>query len=61
MLFILLIAYSADGYKSLLQEKRLIAVEHQLLFPRVEANFIGNSSGLKTVISAGFSAELRQQ
>jgi hypothetical protein len=39
----------------------MIAGGTTVAFSGIEANIIGNSSGLKTVVSAGFSAELRQQ
>jgi uncharacterized protein (DUF342 family) len=51
----------ADGSIFVAKKKGLIAGGTTVAFSNIEANIIGNSSGLKTVISAGFSAELRQQ
>jgi len=51
----------ADGSIFVTKKKGLIAGGITVAFSKIEANIIGNSSGLKTIISAGFSAELRQQ
>jgi len=51
----------ADGSILVTKKKGLIAGGTTVAFSKIEANIIGNSTGLKTVLSAGFSAELRQQ
>jgi len=51
----------ADRNISVSKKKGLIAGGSSVAFQMIEANVIGNQSGLKTVVSAGFSAELRQQ
>lgn len=51
----------ADGSVIVTKKKGMIAGGTTVAFSGIEANIIGNSSGLKTIVSAGFSAELRQQ
>lgn len=51
----------ADGSIIVTKKKGMIAGGTTVAFSRIEANTIGNNSGLKTIVSAGFSAELRQQ
>ncbi|HPR36013.1 MAG TPA: FapA family protein [Spirochaetota bacterium] len=51
----------ADGSIIVTKKKGMIAGGTSVAFSGIEANTIGNSSGLKTIVSAGFSAELRQQ
>jgi len=51
----------ADGSIIVTKKKGMIAGGTTVAFSRIEANTIGNSSGLKTIVSVGFSSELRQQ